>query len=465
MYDLIVIGAGSAGLTAVQFANQLGARVALVEKTRIGGDCTWTGCVPSKALLHVAKTFHTARQAQSFSAQTIPLQADMTQVKKYVQQTIHNVYQRESPEALQNQGVDIFMGAARFLNAEQIQAGEQVLTGKKFILATGARPFIPPIPGLEQVPYFTYHTLFENECLPERLLIVGAGPVGVEMAQAYGRLGASVTIIDEALFAKEDPEVAMTMASIFKGEGIEFVPGLVTAVDFDNKQIHLTVQHQSQTVKGDMLLVAAGRRPNVAGLALENAGVAYTEAGIQVNKQLQTTAVHIYAAGDCTGGLQFTHVAGWQGYKAVRNALLPGSSAGFSEIVPRVTFTDPEVAQVGLTEAAARSQFGEEAEVLTHQLSQEDRAQTDSATAGFVKLVHHEDGRLLGATIVAPRAGEMIAEISLALQNNLTLEHIAHTIHPYPTYASGLQMLASAQTMAAFQQSITGRLLNWLFGG
>ncbi len=465
-YGLVVIGAGAAGLTAVKFGLELGATVALVEKSRVGGDCTWTGCVPSKALLHVAKKMQAARQASRFGKTAVPIQTDMSKVKAYVQERIQTVYASETPQKLAADGADVFLGAARFLDGNRVQVGEQIIRGKKFVLATGARPFIPPVAGLPETPYVTYEQIFENDRLPEQLLVLGAGPMGMELGQAYRRLGAQVTLVDVALLPREEPEVAAVMAQVFAGEGIQCVRGLAAAVTYTNNQFSLLVEDKetgiSRSLRGDMLLVAVGRQPNVSGLDLEKAGVAYGREGIQVNQNLATTAAHIFAAGDCTGGPQFSHYAGWQGFQAVRNGLLPGSGKGVSDVVPNVTFTAPEVAHVGLTEQAAREVHGEKVQVWQRPLTEDDRAIVDEATAGFVKIAGLADGRLLGATIVAPRAGEMIAEVTLAIQNKLKLRDLAYTIHPYPTYTNSLQMLAADWATEQFLSSTAGRFLRWL---
>ncbi|NKQ34136.1 MAG: FAD-dependent oxidoreductase [Chloroflexi bacterium] len=422
-YDLVIIGAGSAGLTAVNFARQFGAKTALVERERIGGDCTWVGCVPSKALLHAAKMVQSARTAARMGLVTgvNGVSVDMARVRDYVQQTIASVCQYETPQIMAEQGVDVILEKARFRDAYNLEVGDRVIAGKKFLLATGAHPFVPPIPGLAETPFITYKHIFQVERLPQHLLVLGAGPIGVELAQAYGRLGAQVTLIDVGILPREDEEVGQVM------EGV-------------------------------------GRRANVEGMGLVEAGVAYGRDGIQVNDNLQTTAGHIYAAGDCLGGHQFTHFASWQAYKAVRNALLPGSSKGHSDIVPWTIFTDPEVAQVGLTLAEAQVQYGDQATVIRQNLDRVDRAMTDNALDGFIKMVRHRDGRILGATIVAPRAGEMISEVALAMQNNIKLAGMAHTIHPYPGYAIGMQALAADEVTNDFVNSRVGRIVRRLAG-
>ncbi len=463
-FDLIVIGAGSAGLTAVPFALRLGLRVALVEKDRCGGDCTWAGCVPSKALLHVAKTAHTVRTANQYGILSEPPQVDMGQVKAYLQKVVADIYEQETPAKLRQQGTAVFMGEAQFLDADHVQVGEQILQGKTFLLATGAHPFVPPIAGLDVVPYLTYAQIFANERLPAHLLIVGAGSIGLEVGQAYARLGAKVTIVDEVVLPMDEPEVGQLMVHLLAREGVQFVDGLVTAVSYNNKQYRLQVKGDvEQTICGDMLLVATGRRPNVQGVDLEKAGVVYSELGIAVDRHLATSQKHIFAVGDCVGGQQFSHLAGWQAFTAVRNAFMPGNKKGKPTVMAWTTFTDPEVAHVGLTEEQAWQQFGAAAWAVTQSLDRVDRAVTDNAQAGFIKIVRHKNGRILGATIVAPRAGEMISELSVAMNNNIRLQGLADAIHPYPSYSVGVQLVAAEEATDDFFASFMGQLLKkWI---
>lgn len=447
-FDLIVIGAGSGGLTAADFGIKLGAKVALVEKHRIGGDCTWTGCVPSKALLKVAKVAHSAKTAVSYGIHLSPPQVDMAQVHDYVHGVIDDIYQHETPEVLSESGIEVVMGGAEFIDSHTIKVGDRTLRGEKFVLATGAHPFVVPIPGLAEVPYHTYETLFDNKVLPNKLIVLGAGPVGVEMGQAYRRLGAEVTLVDVRLLPREEPEVAEVLGGVFAREGIEFVEGLATAVSYENDTF--TVNISAQQVTGDMLLVAVGRRPNVAGLGLEKAGVVYSDKGINVDDKLQTSVPHIYAIGDCNGGAQFTHVAGWQGWIAVRNAFLPSNKAGRGEPVVSAFYTEPEVARIGMTEAEARQQDGAEVKVTRIEMDRVDRAVAEGDVDGFVKVVQGKNGRLLGATIVAARAGEMINEISVAMRNKLKVGEVATSMHAYPSYSMAIQQTMSAKASQDF---------------
>ncbi len=460
-YDLLIIGAGAGGLTAAGFAAQLGAKVALVERERVGGDCTWIGCVPGKALRHAARMAHQARTAERFGVAAAPVQVEMEGVRRYVRQAIAAVYRHETPEALARAGIEVVFGAAQFVDAHTLRAGERILSARKILIATGARPHIPPIPGLEEVPFLTYLQIFDNTTLPDRLLVIGAGAVGVELAHAYQRLGSQVTLVDERLLPAEEPEVAELMGRVLAQDGLQFVPGLVSAVRREGAEI--VIQVGERALRGDMLLVATGRQPNIAGLGLDRAGVAHSPAGIRVDGYLRTTARHIFAAGDCVAGNpQFTHVAGWQAFQAARNALLPGSSRGFSAVVPYTLFTDPEIAHVGLPEAEARRRHGDGVRVTRWNLERVDRAVTEDACDGFIKVTHTAKGRVLGATIVADRAGEVITEFALAMRHNLTLRDIAGAIHAYPTYATGAMRLAADVATRAALDGFSGKMLRGL---
>lgn len=459
-YDMTVIGAGSGGLTAAAFAAQLGARVALVEKKHVGGDCTWTGCVPSKALLKAAKVAHETRVAEHYGIITSPPTTDMAKVREYVRGAIQTVYQFETPEELHKQGIDVIIATAQFLDSGTIRAGERTLKSKSFLITSGARPLLPGISGLHDVSFMTYEQIFDNDYLPARMIVIGAGPIGMEMAQAYQRLGAQVTVVGERLLPKEEPEVQEVMSKVFENEGIEFVWGRATDARKEGDEIVVTTPNGE--ARGEMLLVASGRKPTVEGLDLEKAGVYYTAKGIVVDQQLRTNIKNIYAAGDVVGGYQFTHFAGWQAFQAVRNALLPGSSPGFSDIVPWVTFTDPEVAHVGLTESQAHEKFGDAIKVVRWDMSKTDRAICENDVAGFIKVVCKRDGSLLGATVVASRAGEVITEFIVALKANLKVAELAGAIHAYPTYSTPVQQLAAGIAIESLLSGTSGRIIRGL---
>jgi pyruvate/2-oxoglutarate dehydrogenase complex dihydrolipoamide dehydrogenase (E3) component len=462
-HDLIIIGGGSAGLTAAGFGVQLGLRVALVEKHLIGGDCTWTGCVPSKTLLKAAKVAHEMRTADRYGLTPIEPQVDLKTVMAHVRSVVAQVYEEESPEALRADGMDVYLGPARFVDPHTLAVGDTVLTARRFLLATGAHPFIPPIAGLDDVQYLTYERLWDLEDLPHHLLVVGAGPIGCEMSQAFRRLGTKVTLIDaeDRLLPRDEWEASWVLAEVFQAEGIHLRLGApAERVWQDRASIHLVAG--GEEVVGDALLVAVGRRPNVQGLDLEKAGVAYSAKGIQVDDYLRTSQRHIYAAGDCTGGYQFTHYAGWQAVMAVRNAFLPGASKGVTDLVPWTTFTDPEVAHVGLTEEQAREQFGENTRLCEWPMANVDRARAEGEETGFIKLVLREDNTLLGATIVAARAGEMIHEWIMGLEHGLKADWLSSTMHVYPTYSMSSMQAAYDIRMEKLLKGTSGHVVRGL---
>jgi pyruvate/2-oxoglutarate dehydrogenase complex dihydrolipoamide dehydrogenase (E3) component len=459
-YDLAIIGAGSGGLIAAEFAVQLGAKTALVEKDRIGGDCTWTGCVPSKALLKAAKVAHQVRTAAQYGIASQSPATDMARVHEYVQRAVQQIYQGTTPEALQKKGIDVYVGAARFIDSSKILAGDTALQARHFLIATGARPVVPEIPGLSSVPFVTYHQIFDNQRLPRSMVIVGGGPLGMEIAQAYQRLGAQVTVVADRLLPKEDQDVRDLMEQVFAEEGIRRVKGRAKAARKDGDFIVIATDEQE--TKGELLLVASGRKPNVDGLELEKAGVEYTHTGIKVDDELRTSAKHIYAAGDVLGGYQFSHYAGWQAFQAVRNALLPGSNSGLTDLVPWVTFTDPEVAHVGFSEQKARSEFGDELKIRRWTLRKVDRAVCENDRNGFIKVIAKADGSVLGATIVAERAGETITEMVIAMKHKLKVMDIAGTIHAYPTYTTGVQLLATEIAVEKLLSGTSGRIIRTL---
>jgi len=444
-YDLIVIGAGAAGLTAAGFAGRVGAKVALVEREKLGGDCTWAGCVPSKALLKVAKVAHTARTASRYGITASEPTVDMKAIREHLREVVQEVYQHETPEVYGDKyHVEVVKGAARFADTHTVQVDDRRLTGKKIVVASGARAAVPPVPGLDSVAYKTNRDIFDNDRLPEHLLVMGAGPVGTEIAQAYARLGAQVTLMDLALLPRDEPEVAATLEPILRAEGVRFIPSLVDSAQQDGDQITLTLR-SGETVTGDMLFVAVGRSPNVRDLWLENAGVHYTERGIPVDQYLRTNVPHIYAVGDCTTGPKFTHYAGFQGGIAGRNAIVPlVNSSGHDPLNPWVTFTDPEVAHVGLTEAEAFEQYGDKVKTYMFSLLHGDRSVAEGDTDGFIKITYRGGGQILGVTIVAARAGEMITEFALAMKHGFGLSGITGTIHPYPSYSDIVKKASSS---------------------
>jgi pyruvate/2-oxoglutarate dehydrogenase complex dihydrolipoamide dehydrogenase (E3) component len=459
-YDLVIIGAGAGGLIAADFAVRLGARTALVEKDRIGGDCTWTGCIPSKTLLKIAKVTHQVRAASRYGIASTAPQIDMAKVHDYVVSSVQQIYQGTTPEALRAKRIDVYLGAARFLDSSRIMAGDVALESKRFLIATGATPVIPDVSGLRGAPFVTYQQIFDVRELPDSMIVIGGGPVSTEIAQAYQRLGCQVTIFAEMLLPKEDEDVRELIERVFAQERVRRVKGRAKKVRTEGE---LVMVSDGQTdVRGRLLLVAAGRKPNIDGLGLDRAGVKYTDKGIPVDDELRTSIGHIYAAGDVLGGYEFSHFAGWQAFQAVRNALLPGSASGRSDLVPWVTFTDPEIARVGLGEAQARSQYGGDLKVGLWPIEKIDRAVCEDDRAGFIKILAKSDGSIVGASIVGERAGEAITEITVAIKHGLSVGDLAGTIHPYPTYCTGIQLLATQMAVEKRLSGTSGKIIRGL---
>ncbi len=460
-YDFAIIGAGASGLIAADFALRLGARVVMIEKDRIGGDCTWSGCVPSKSLIKAASVARAVQQAARFGVGSEARPTDMPQVRTWLNSTIEHIYAPTTPEALLAKGMKVLMGCASFADAHTIQVDEQRITAGKILINTGAQPRIPAVTGLDQLPYLTYKQIFLNDRLPQRLIVVGGGPIGCEIAQSYRTLGAQVSLIAEVLLPNEEAEASAALAGVFAAEGIEWARGRATAAASAGDEFTLTTS--ACAVHGDMLLIATGRAPVVQELGLERAGVRYTPKGIEVDAHLRTSARNIYAAGDVLGGLQYSHLAGWQGFQATRNALLPGNAPGTPRAMPRVTFTSPEVAQVGLTEQQARSKYGDKLQVGTLPLSRVDRAVSEHDTHGFLKLLALRGGEIIGGTYMGERASEAITEVVIAIDRGITLQQLAGVVHPYPTYAIGLQLLATDMAMQQTFNNTKGRILRTLF--
>lgn len=437
--DLVVIGAGSAGIVAADFAARFGTDVLLIEKDRVGGDCTWTGCVPSKTLLREASI------ARRLRAEGVDV--DFAKVIARVRAAVEAVYAFETPEKLAERGVQVLRGEARFLDPETLDVDGRRVRGRRFIVCTGAIPQLPPLGVLADAPYLTHERIFELERLPGRLVVLGGGPVGVELAQAFLRLGSQVTLLEkeERLLPAADPEAAEILRRRLVGEGMRIETGA------DVREV--------STEAADLTLVATGRAPDLGGLDLERASVDFDRRGIRVDAHLRTSQRHIYAAGDVTGSFQFTHYAGWQGYAAARNALFPSSVPGLAKTVPWAVFSDPEIAQVGLTEQQAQRR---DVQVLSLPLERVDRAQTLGDTDGFLKLIVDGSGRLLGATLVAPEAAEVANELSVAQAAGLRLQQLARTIHVYPTFGLGIQQLASEFAMRRATRGLGGAVARLL---
>ncbi len=461
VYDLVVIGGGTAGLVSAIGAAGLGARVALVERGLLGGDCLNTGCVPSKAVLRSARAIGELRRVAGLGVRVGSVEADFTTIMRRMRERRAEISGHDSAQRLQRAGVDVFFGNGRFSSDRTIEVDSRTLTFNRAIIATGGRPTAPPVPGLEQIPYLTSETVFWLTELPWRLLVIGAGPIGCELAQAFARLGSVVTVFDIAprVLPNEDPDAAAIVHHRLSDDGVAFHL-CVKLLEATTEGEHITLSHELPggvaRIVGDRILVAAGRAPNIDGLGLEAARVVTSTAGIVVNDRLQTTNSRIYAAGDVCSRFNFTHAADAMARVAIQNALFYGRRRFSSIVIPWCTYTDPEVAHVGAYEAEARDQ-GLRVDTITIPLSDVDRAIVDDERDGFVR-VHHERGRLLGCTIVAAHAGEMIAEPTFALRRGATLTDFSLTIHPYPTQTEALRMIGDAYR----RTQLTPRLKWWL---
>lgn len=467
--DLCVIGAGSAGLSIAAGAVQMGARTVLVEAQRMGGDCLNTGCVPSKSLLAVAKLAHSLQEAARYSGSPAEARFDFDKVHRQVQSVINAIAPHDSEERFTRLGCTVIREPARFLDRQTVEAAGQRIRARRIVIATGGRPHVPPIPGLDQVPYFTTETLFENAVLPQHLLIIGGGPVGAEMAQAHRRLGAEVTLLSRgALLPRDDPDAVDVLRQALLADGValhEFANELrVTSAHKRISASFVGRDRARRELEATHLLVAAGRRPNIEGLDLEAADVRHSEKGIEVDARLRTSNRRIYAAGDVAGGPQFTHLAAYHAGIVLRNALFRTPAKANLAALPWVTYTDPELAQVGLTEAQARKAHGSDLRVLNTPFADVDRAQTDGAQRGFAKILVTKRGRVVGATIVGRQAGELVVPWGLAVAGNFKIGALARMIVPYPSLSEITKRSASAFYTPALFSARTRwlvRVLGW----
>ncbi len=488
-YDLTIIGGGSAGLVLAVAGAKLGKKTALIEKHRIGGDCLWTGCVPSKALLKVAKVANEIQHAEKYGffceGEVFNRAPDFQQAMAYVRSTQQKIEEEhDNPERFRGMGVDVIFGSGHFMSPQRFvvngagenhayRAGEansgetRTLTSKKFVISTGSRPAVPPIPGIENCDYLDSETVWELEELPKRLLVVGAGPIGVELGQAFHRLGAAVTIAQRGnqILTKEDADVSACLLDCLREEGITIrLNTQITRID-----THIAspavgrgpVPRHPQSSQGnvvnvtfrddkngtteqqfDKILIAAGRAPNVEGLGLEELGVNVNKRGIEVNNKLQTRVKNIYAAGDVIGHYLFTHVAAYQAQLLLRNIFFPLSRTIDYSVVPWTTFCEPEVARCGLTEAEAREKYGD-VDVFTLPQADVDRAVAEGETRGFTKVIASRwRGKILGVHLVSANAGEVLHEYVLAMQHGIPLHKLNGMMHVYPTFSSSVWRVA-----------------------
>ena len=442
--DLLVIGAGSGGLSVAAGASQMGASVVLLEGHKMGGDCLNYGCVPSKALLASAKVAYGQSHAAAFGiADHAPL-VDYAAAKAHVQNTIETIAPMDSPERFEGFGVRVIREFGAFISPTEVQAGDHIIRARRVVIATGSSPLVPPVPGLESVPYETNETLFDLRERPEHLLIIGGGPIGMEMAQAHIRLGCKVTVIEGAkALGRDDPEAAAIVLQALRAEGVEIAEDALAAEITGEAGAIEVKTKDGRSFAGSHLLMAVGRKSNVERLNLKAGGIAPSRTGIEVDASLRTSNKRVYAIGDVAGGLQFTHVAGYHAGVIIRSALFGLPSKAQELHIPRATYTDPELAQVGLTEAEARAQYGDRLELARFEFHHNDRALAELKTKGFIKVMVVK-GRPVGATIVGHQAGELISLWSLALANRLKMSQVAAMVAPYPSIGEINKRVAGA---------------------
>jgi len=460
--DLCVIGAGSGGLAVAAGAAQMGAEVVLVERAAMGGDCLNFGCVPSKSLLAAARIADLWRHGTALGIAYARPHIDFAAVADSVQRVIAEIAPNDSVERFEGFGVRVLRAEARFTSPRTVRAGDVEIRPRRFVIATGSQPAIPPIRGLDEVRYLTNESIFANRQLPEHLIVIGGGPIGIEMAQAHRRLGARVTVLDVGpLLPRDDPELSAVLAERLWCEGIVGRPGVeIAEVERAGQVIRVRLESGEQ-ISGSHLLIAAGRRPTVEALDLAAAGIASTAKGITVDARLRTTNRRVFAIGDVAGGPQFTHVALYHAGIVIRNALFRIPAKVDYRALPWVTYTDPELAQVGLTEAEARA-IERASRVLRWRFVENDRAQTERETEGMVKVVTRANGRILGTSILGAGAGDLILPWALAISQKLKIGALANLIVPYPTRGEASKRAAGSYYTPTLFSVRTRRLVRLL---
>lgn len=436
--DICVIGAGSGGLSVAAAAAAFGRSVVLIERHKMGGDCLNFGCVPSKALLAAGKRAHAMRTASEFGIAGIDPEINPRAVHDHVHRVIAAIAPNDSAERFTGLGVRVILAAARFVDKSTVVAGEHRIKARRFVIATGSSPAVPPIPGLDGVPYFTNETIFDSQDRLHDLIVIGGGPIGLELAQAHSRLGSRVTVIEAAkALGKDDPELTKVVLEQLRGEGITILE--TTKVErveggLGRVRVHVASGDKTHVIDGTHLLVAAGRKPTTSDLGLEAAGIRYDAKGIKVNAGLKTSNRRVFAIGDVAGGLQFTHVANYHAGIVIRRALFRVPAKVDNRIIPWVTYTEPELAHVGLSEAEAAKTAGK-VNVLRWPYHENDRAQTERETVGQIKVITAKNGKILGATVVGAQAGELIGMWALAISQKMKIKAMIDWISPYPTLA------------------------------
>ena len=463
--DICVIGAGSGGLTVAAASAAFGVKVVLIEKGRMGGDCLNTGCVPSKALIAAAKHAHGMARAAEFGVTAQNVQIDFERVHDHVHRVIGAIAPNDSVARFTGLGVQVIQDTAEFVDHETVRAGDFLIKARRFVIATGSTAAIPPIPGLDKVPILTNESIFDLKQSPEHLIVIGGGPIGMELAQAHRRLGARVTVLEAFTpLAKDDPEMSAIVIDCLVREGVDIRAGAkVTAVSGSAGAIDVEIETDAggERVSGSHLLVAVGRKASVDGLGLERAGIRFDGKGVTVDSALRTSNRRVYAVGDVAGGPQFTHVAGYQGGLVVQSILSPFAARQDLSALAWVTYTDPEFAHAGLSEADA-IKAGKTIRVLRWPYAENDRAQTERKTTGHIKVVTDHRGRILGADVVGENAGEIINMWSLALSQKLKIGAFRGMISPYPTYSEIGKRAAVSYYAGAASNALLRRAIRFI---
>jgi pyruvate/2-oxoglutarate dehydrogenase complex dihydrolipoamide dehydrogenase (E3) component len=459
-YDLVIVGMGSGGMVAAEFAATLDLRVAVAERGRVGGDCLWTGCVPSKALLASGKVAHHMRTADEYGIEPVEPRIDRGTVWKRIRSVQQEIAGTDdNPERFENMGIEIVYGSARLTGRNTVQVGDRELQTRYVLLCCGSRPAIPPIPGLEEAGFVTSESLFELEDPPASFVNIGGGPIAVEMVQGFTRLGIPVTLLQKGprILPRDDPALVDKLVDKLRAEGVDLRFDVATervTVENSKKVVHGTQDGTAMTWAADELLVAVGRVPNMDNLGLEELGIKTERKGIVVDNRGRTNVDTVYVSGDLAGRFLFTHSAAYEGVRAVRDMFFPGKGK-VTASVPWCTFTDPELAHAGLTEAEAREKHGDDIEVWQQDLVHNDRARADGAPEGAIMIITDKK-KIVGAHILAPAAGEMIHEFALAIEESVKLNELAQFMHVYPTVSTSIGQLAGE---AAFEKA---EKLRWL---
>ena len=469
-FDLTVIGGGAGGLNVASGAVQLGARVALIEKDKLGGDCLYYGCVPTKALIQSAKIASLIKRSKEYGFNDANISFDFKNIMAHMREVISKIGVNDDPKKFEDMGVKLFFGDGRFVDPHTFELNGRTITSKKFVISTGSRAVAIPIKGLENIKYLTSESALELDSLPKSIIILGAGPIGLEFAQVFARLGSKVTVVEKMgqVLPREDKEISDTLESILKEERIEIhtcLSVLQVKEEGNQKIVVAECSGQEKTFKADEFMLAIGRAPNLEGLSLESAGVKVEHRNIVVNSSMRTTARNIWACGDVTGQYLFTHIAEYQAGLVVANALIPFMKRKANyRVVPWVTYTDPELGRVGLTEDEARQKY-RNIKVYKYDVKDLDRAVIEGEDRGIIKIVCTKKGKILGAHVLAPQGGELLHEFVLAMQNNLGVGSITRTIHVYPTLSQAVRRTTNKyyaeKIFSGWIPKLTKKLIRW----